>query len=95
LTLQQVTSFLPSFDPYARHSTGGSGGGGGSGGLGMMRHVTVGFIWILANCDITVLPDITAPDTVTGVLRISQSLDSDIGVTDIGNSDITSPNLKL
>jgi hypothetical protein len=49
------------------------------------------FIWILANCDITVLPDITAPHI--GVLRISQSLDSDIGVTDIGNSDITSPKL--
>ncbi len=50
-----------------------------------------GYIWILANCDITVLPDITAPDI--GVLRISQSLDSGIGVTDIGNSDITTPKL--
>jgi hypothetical protein len=49
-------------------------------------------IWILGNCDITVLPDITAPDI--GVLRISQSLDSDIGVTNISVSDITSPKLR-
>jgi hypothetical protein len=40
-----------------------------------------GGIWILANCDITVLPDITAPDI--GVSRISQSQDSDIRVTDL------------
>ena len=44
-------------------------------------------IWILASSDIGVLPDITAPDI--GDLRISQYPHSDIGVTDIGNSDIT------
>ena len=48
-------------------------------------------IWILVTYDVTVLPDITVHDI--GVSRITQSPDSDIGVTDIGNSNITAPQL--
>jgi hypothetical protein len=45
----------------------------------MYRYILVTvIIWILANCDITGFPDITAPEI--GVSRISQSQDSDIRV---------------